>query len=157
MLQTQPSGGSKRNKRFPTETHIGARQIFLKTKLLLEKKTKKNKSYLKAANKGAHRPSEREASPRFAIDSLQPERGWKQAFSALQTNVKTINAGIEADHYLEMIKPLSGVSTAEQLLCQSVRAVHEKDCQAVPPADGAAQTWPFAKCAISAQFGNQTE
>lgn len=47
---------------------------------------------------------------------------------------------MEADHYLEMIKPLSGVSTTEQLLCQSARAVYETDCQPAPPADGAAET-----------------
>lgn len=56
-----------------------------------------------------------------------------------------------------MIKPLSGVSTTEQLLCQSVGAVYEKGCQLAPPADGATETWPFAKSAIFDQFGNQTE
>lgn len=34
-------------------------------------------------------------------------------------------------HYLEVIKPLSSMSTAEQLLCKLVRAVYETHCQPV--------------------------
>lgn len=33
------------------------------------------------------------------------------------------------DHYLEVIKPLGSMSTAEQLLCQLGRAVYETHCQ----------------------------
>lgn len=35
------------------------------------------------------------------------------------------------DRYLEVIKPLSGMSTTEQLLCQLARTVYETDCQLV--------------------------
>lgn len=35
------------------------------------------------------------------------------------------------DHYLEVIKPCTSVSTAEQLLCQLARAVYETHCQLV--------------------------
>lgn len=67
-------------------------------------------------------------------------RGWKQAFCGPQTNVMIVNSrmGAGPDHYLEVIKPLSSMSAAEQLLCHLARAVQETDCQrgaAEPPVD----------------------
>lgn len=35
------------------------------------------------------------------------------------------------DHYLAVIKPLSNMSTAEQLFCQLARTVYETHCQPV--------------------------
>lgn len=45
---------------------------------------------------------------------------WKQAFSSLQTHVRTVKMAARTDHYLKVIKLLrlsATISTAEQLLC----------------------------------------
>lgn len=56
------------------------------------------------------------------------------------------------DHYLEVIKPLSSMSTTEQLLCQLARTVYETDCQlvAVEPPNPRPGRHPFT------QFGMAT-
>lgn len=66
-----------------------------------------------------------------SIDSLT--HNWKQAFSRLQTDVRIVDNKMAAgtDHYLEVIKPCTSMSTAEQLLCQLARAVYETHCQLV--------------------------
>lgn len=97
---------------------------------------------LSVSNKRALRASDCKILWYFSIDSLA-HAAENKCFSCPQTNVKTINTGMEADHYLEMIKPLSGMSTTEQLLCQSARTVYETDCQLVAaklPVDIAAET-----------------
>lgn len=52
----------------------------------------------------------------FGTDSLTHK--WKQAVSSLQTNVRVVSTKMAAktDHYLEVIKTLSSMSTTEQLL-----------------------------------------
>lgn len=64
-----PAADQRGTKDFQLKPALAPSKSFPKQNLLGKKRC------LKASNKEAHRRSEREASPRFTIDRLQPARG----------------------------------------------------------------------------------